>query len=104
MLVEKGEEASLSEVVLGNGTYLIDAENSRLEWIGRNLNNRHFGRIDILKGELVIVEGRPSAGNIVPQQDGSIKIHAAFDIDRTLWNVSYGSTQAFRASRHASGA
>ena len=30
-----------------------------------------------------------------PQQDGSIKIHAAFDIDRTLWGVLYGSCKYF---------
>ena len=63
--VEKSGDTALSEVAPKDGTYLLDTENSRLEWIGRNLNNRHFGRIDILKGELIIVNGRPSAGNIV---------------------------------------
>jgi rhodanese-related sulfurtransferase len=175
MPVEKIEETALSEVATEDGTYRIDTENSRLEWIGRNLNNRHFGRINILKGELNIVAGRPAAGNIVldmhtignfdlqdpayhdmlishlksddffaverfptasltltgweaqsgaspeapngiatgdltirnvtrsicfpaivaPQMDGGLKIHAAFDIDRTLWNVCYGSARLF---------
>jgi rhodanese-related sulfurtransferase len=175
MPVEKGGETALPEMAPEDGTYRIDVENSRLEWIGRNLNNRHFGRINILKGELVIVAGRPSAGNIVldmhsisnfdlqdpayhdmlishlksddffaverfptatltltgweaesgaspeapngiatgdltirdvtrsicfpaivaPQLDGGLKIHAAFDIDRTLWNVCYGSSRLF---------
>lgn len=173
--LEKGGVTTLPEVTLKDGLYLIDAENSRLEWIGRNLNNRHLGRIDILKGELIVVDGKPSAGSIVldmasitnldlqdpayrdmlmrhlksddffavqrfpnasltltgwearsgappeassgiatgdltikdvtrsisfpaivaPQQDGGIKIHAAFDIDRTLWNVCYGSAKLF---------
>jgi rhodanese-related sulfurtransferase len=171
-------EPSAKTVVLEmaeDGTYRIDAENSRVEWIGRNLNNRHLGQIAILKGELVLVAGRPSAGSIVldmhsisnldlqdpgyrdmllnhlmsddffavkryptasftltgwqaqrdaspeapggivtgdltikdvtrsinfpaivaPQQDGSIKIHAAFDLDRILWNVRYGSARLF---------
>lgn len=172
--VEKGE-ADISELLPGDGSYRIDPEYSRLEWIGRNLNNRHFGRIDIQKGNLVISGGRLSAGNIVldmntisnldlqdpvwrdmlithlksddffeverfpvalltltgweeqegasheapngfvtgdlsirdvtrrvnfpaivaPQPDGSIKAHAAFDIDRTLWNVNYGSCRLF---------
>jgi rhodanese-related sulfurtransferase len=173
--IEKGEVTTLPEVTLKDGTYHIDTENSRLEWIGRNLNNRHFGRINILKGELFVVDGRPSTGTIVldmhsisnldlldpvyhdmlirhlksddffgverfptasltltswearsgappeapsgiakgdltikdvtrsisfhaivaPQQDGGVKIHAAFDIDRTLWNVCYGSARLF---------
>ena len=175
MPVEKAGETALSEATPEDGTYRIDTENSRLEWIGRSLNNRHFGRIDILKGELILVAGRPSAGNIVldmysisnfdlqdpvyhdmlishlksddffaveryptasltltgweaqsgasseapngiatgdliirdvtrsvsfpaiiaPQLDGGLKIHAAFDIDRTLWNVCYGSARLF---------
>jgi hypothetical protein len=41
--------------VPGDGSYRIDSENSRLEWIGRNLNNRHFGRI---KGYLPDQAGR----------------------------------------------
>lgn len=173
--VETGEGTVAAEAVQQDGSYRIDVENSRLEWIGRNLNNRHFGRIAIQRGELVIVEGKPSAGSIVldmttlsnldlqdpawhdmllrhlrsddffaverfptasfsltgwavqagaspeapngiatgdltirdvsrpisfpaivaPQQDGSIKAHAAFDIDRTLWDVSYGSCKLF---------
>lgn len=36
-----------------------------LEWIGRNLNNRHFGRIAIKEGNLVIRGGRPSGGIVV---------------------------------------
>jgi rhodanese-related sulfurtransferase/polyisoprenoid-binding protein YceI len=172
--VEKGE-GEICEPLPGDGSYRIDPENSRLEWIGRNLNNRHFGRIDIQEGDLVIAGGRLSAGSIVldmntisnldqqdpvwrdmlithlksddffgvkqfplasftlagweeqevalsealngsvtgdlsirdvtrrvsfpaivaPQPDGSIKAHAAFDIDRTLWNVNYGSCRLF---------
>lgn len=175
MPVGQNGDAALPEASLTDGTYVFDIEHSRLEWIGRNLNNRHLGRIDILKGELVIADGRPVAGNIVldmhsisnfdlqdpgyrdmllshlksddffaverfptasfiltgweakpvaspeaaegiaagdltirdvtrpvcfpavvaPQQDGGIKIHAAFDIDRTLWNVCYGSARLF---------
>lgn len=172
--VEK-DETDICELALGDGSYKIDPENSRLEWIGRNLNNRHFGRIDIQRGNLLITGGRLSAGSIVldmktisnwdlhdpawrdmlithlksddffgverfpvasltltkwegqegssseipkgfvtgdlsikdvtrklrfpaivaPQPDGSIKVHAAFDIDRTLWNVDYGSCTLF---------
>lgn len=173
--VETGEGAVAAEPVLQDGTYRIDAENSRLEWIGRNLGKRHYGSIDVLQGELVIAGARLSSGSIVldmrtiantdlqdktwrdmlnrhlksddffavdrfptasftltgweaqegaspeapngtvagslsirdvtrpisfpaivaPQQDGSIKAHAVFDIDRTLWNVCYGSCRLF---------
>jgi polyisoprenoid-binding protein YceI len=32
---------------------------------------------------------------IAAQEDGSIKAHAAFDLDRTLWNVCYGSGKLY---------
>lgn len=173
--VEAGDQGEVTEPVLKDGVYRIDAEMSRLEWIGRNLNNRHFGRIAIQKGDLVIKGGRVAEGNIIldmstitdldlqdpewcnmlishlksddffaigrfptasfkltgweadkasapeapsgiatgnltikdvtrpisfpaivaPQADGAVKAHAAFDIDRTLWNVCYGSGKLF---------
>jgi hypothetical protein len=32
---------------------------------------------------------------ISAQGDGSIKAHAAFDLDRTLWNICYGSGKLY---------
>ena len=173
--VETGDLAAAAAAELQDGTYRIDVDKSRLEWIGRNLNNRHSGRIDILKGELIVREGKASGGSVVldmntitdldlqdpewrhlltrhlksddffaverfptstfrltgwapqeaaspeapnglasgeltirdvtravgfpaivaPQAEGGIKAHALFDIDRTLWNVSYGSGKLF---------
>lgn len=173
--VETGEGVGAAEPTMEDGAYLIDTENSRLEWIGRNLSNRHYGRIAIQRGELAIAGGFPVTGRIVldmksianldlqdpawrdllirhlmsddffavdrfpaaaftlsgwdaqegaspeapngivtgdlsirdvtrpvrfpaiaaPQPDGSIKAHAAFEIDRTLWNVCYGSCRLF---------
>jgi rhodanese-related sulfurtransferase/polyisoprenoid-binding protein YceI len=173
--VEAGDQGEVAEPVLKDGTYRIDVETSRLEWIGRNLNNRHFGRIAIQEGDLVIKDGRVAEGNVIldmgtitnldlqdpdwrnmlishlksddflairrfptasfkltgweadrasapeapsgiatgnltikdvtrpvsfpaivaPQADGAVKAHAAFDIDRTLWNVCYGSGKLF---------
>ncbi len=175
LTVETGDQSGAAEPELKDGTYRIDVEKSMLEWIGRNINNRHYGRIAIREGNLVIKGGKLSAGNIildmstitnldlqdsgwrnmlishltsddffavnrfptasfrltgweaqpevspdaqsgigtgdltirdvtrpisfpaivVPQADGSIKAHAAFDIDRTLWNVCYGSGKMF---------
>jgi polyisoprenoid-binding protein YceI len=173
--VETSEQAGEVSAELHDGTYRIDVEKSALEWIGRNLNNRHHGRITVREGELVISNGLPTTGSIVldmttitnldledqywsnlllahlksedffavqrfpdasfrltgwqpqeggaseapsgiaggeltirdvtrfisfpaivaPQQDGTIKAHAVLDIDRTLWNVCYGSGKLF---------
>lgn len=173
--VETGDQAGAADNVLKDGTYRIDVEKSMLEWIGRNLNNRHQGRIAIREGELAIRGGTLSEGNITldmntianldlqdpawrdllishlksddffavkrfpaasfrltgweaqvdaspeapngiatgnltirdvsrpisfpaivaPQTDGGVKAHAFFDIDRTLWNVCYGSGRLF---------
>ncbi|MBJ6752492.1 YceI family protein [Geomonas sp. Red421] len=172
--VETGTEAC-PDAATADGSYAIDTEKSSLQWIGRNLNNRHHGTIALQAGELVMRDGRLSAGSIVldmtsiensdlqdpywrdllvrhlksedffaverfptaafrlirwepesaeytdapegtalgeltirgitrpvgfpaivaPQQDGSIKAHAHFDIDRTLWDAGYGSAKLF---------
>jgi len=173
--LEADEQAIVTVAELLDGNYRIDIEKSTLEWIGRNLNKRHYGSIAVQAGELVIAGGKLSAGTIVLdmtaiscldlqdpgwrdmliqhlisddffavdryptasfrlngweaqaeaspeapqgivtgeltirdvtrpisfpatvalQQDGSIQAHAAFDIDRTLWNVCYGSCRLF---------
>jgi rhodanese-related sulfurtransferase len=156
---------------LHDGVYRIDMEKSAVEWIGRNINNRHHGRISISGGEVVLAGGLPVSGSFVldmttitnldlqdegwrgmlhrhlksedffdveryptatfelrgataitgatpgipnvelgglltvkgtarslcfpaiiaPQEDGTVKAHAALDLDRTLWDVRYGS-------------
>jgi rhodanese-related sulfurtransferase len=156
---------------LRDGVYRVDTEKSAVEWIGRNINNRHHGRIAVSGGEVVLAGGLPASGRFVldmttitnldlqdegwrgmlhrhlksedffdvdryptatfelrgaaaitgatpgspnvelagsltikgavrsisfpamvaPQEDGTIKAHAALDLDRTLWNVRYGS-------------
>lgn len=168
-------EPSPPEPVIKDGTYLIDPAASVLEWTGRNLNNRHYGRIPFKNGEIVISNGELCRGNITlemtgisnldlqdetyrqmlvshlksddffavdryptasiaikgwlpisgatpgtpdhivqgeltikgvtrelafpatvgPQEDGSIKAQTAFDMDRTAWNITYGSGKLF---------
>lgn len=158
-----------------DGVYRIDAEKSVVEWSGRNINNRHHGRIAISGGEVVLAKGLPLSGRFVldmdtitnldlqdegwrsmllrhlksedffdvehyptatfelqsaaaiaeatpgtpnveiagsltiketarsirfqaiiaAQEDGGLKAHAAFDLDRTLWNVCYGSGKLY---------
>jgi rhodanese-related sulfurtransferase len=158
-----------------DGAYAIDTEKSVFEWSGRNINNRHHGRIAFSAGEIVMANGRPLSGRIVldmnsianidlqdegwramllrhlksedffdvdryptvtfelrgaaaidtatpgtpnmeisgvltikeiarpisfpaiiaPQEDGTLKAHAALNLDRTLWNVCYGSGKLY---------
>jgi len=158
-----------------DGVYRIDAEKSVVEWSGRNINNRHHGRIAISGGEVVLANGRPVSGRFVldmntitnldlqdegwrgmllrhlksedffdveryptatfelraastiaaatpgtanveisgsltiketahsirfpaiiaAQEDGTLKAQAAFELDRTLWNVCYGSGKLY---------
>lgn len=175
LAVETAEGAYPLAASIEDGLYRVDAEKSALEWIGRNFNNRHLGRIAITSGSLIIREGIPREGSVVldmnsitnsdlqdagwrevlinhlksadffavkrfptatftltgwtsqpgatmeaqsgtvtgaltikdvtrtvsfpaaisPQADGSIKAHALLDLDRTLWNVNYGSSRLF---------
>jgi polyisoprenoid-binding protein YceI len=162
-------------VAVCDGVYHVDTEKSVLEWTGRNINNRHYGRIAISGGEVVMANGRPASGRftldmntmknldiqdegwrsmllrhlasddffdveryptaifelrgaaaiagatpgtanmelagsltikgttrpicfpamVAVQEDGSIKAQAALDIDRTNWNVCYGSGKLY---------
>jgi polyisoprenoid-binding protein YceI len=161
--------------VLKDGDYRLDPAASVLEWTGRNINNRHFGRIPFSGGVIVVSSGELRSGEVTldmtgisnldlqdetyrqmleshlksddffavgrfpvativisgwqpitgatpgspnytvqgkltikgitrqiafpatvaPQEDGSLKAQAAFNIDRTDWNISYGSGKLF---------
>jgi len=37
-----------------SGTYTVDISQSIIEWAGRNPNGKHFGRVQLLKGEMTI--------------------------------------------------
>jgi rhodanese-related sulfurtransferase len=173
--VEGSHSVEMAAVSMHDGNYEIEIEASRLEWIGRNANNRHYGSIAIKGGELIVRNGLPYRGrveadmtsirdfdlqdeswnsllirhlksadffevdrfptaafeltgweplteatpgtpngiaigqlttknaarlirfpaDVSPEKDGSLKAHAALDIDRTLWNVNYGSGRLY---------
>jgi len=38
---------------LKDGTYTVDISQSTIEWTGRNPNGKHFGRVQLLNGEMV---------------------------------------------------
>lgn len=65
---------------LEDRSFQVDTTQSRIEWIGRNTNSSHFGAVRIAAGEIIV-------------KDGSII--GNFDIDRTKWNIVYGSTRFF---------
>jgi polyisoprenoid-binding protein YceI/rhodanese-related sulfurtransferase len=163
-----------THLLLPEGEYQIDTEQSMVEWFGRNPNTKHFGTVRISKGKIQIensnmtgtveidmnsieninlagdelqpvlvshlksddfflVKAFPKAtftisgGNLIedahlsspnyevngtlelrgaradlsfkatiaPADDNGLVAEAHFDIDRTRWNVIYGSTRFF---------
>lgn len=172
--VESGAPAAQPSNAL-DGVYHINAEKSVVEWTGRNINNRHYGRIALSDGDVVLANGLPVSGRFVldmgtilnvdlqdegwrgmlhkhlssedffdvehyptatfelrgsaaiagatpgtpnveiagsltvkgvtrplcfpaivaPQADGTFKAQAALDLDRTLWDVHYGSGRLY---------
>lgn len=165
---EKGEEIGVLD-----GAYSIDPTASRVEWMGRNIGNKHTGRISVASGEFNFAEGDLRNGELildmnslidvdlldesynkqlvghlkstdffavdefpetklvltgmdkleaigsmpnyhlkalltikgianeidfdafVHERDGKMVLNAHFDIDRTRWNVKYGSERFF---------
>ncbi len=48
--------------VFRDGVYPLDTEKSVVEWTGRNINNRHYGRIAFSGGEVVLANGLADVG------------------------------------------
>lgn len=69
--VEPAAQGELREPRLLDRRYRVDPERSVLEWTGRNINNRHYGRIALAGGEIVIREGSLASGTITLEM-GSI--------------------------------
>ena len=170
-----GNPARPLEPVLQDGRFELDTAASRLEWTGRNINNRHYGTVPLVSGWVAICCGLVGGGSVTldmtgisnrdltdetyramleghlksadffdvtryptgtvtlaasdplaivpagtvntrlqvlltlkgithnldipavvePQGDGSVKVQATFAIDRTRWDVTYGSGRFF---------
>jgi polyisoprenoid-binding protein YceI len=67
--------------VVRDGVYPLDTEKSVVEWTGRNINNRHYGRITISGGEVVLADGLPVSGRFVLEMDSM----ANLDIQDEGW-------------------
>lgn len=63
--VDPAVAAEQGKPLLVDGRYPIDTVASRLEWTGRNLNNRHCGTITISGGEVMVESGRPVDGQVI---------------------------------------
>ena len=175
----QGESAEMAgdpetRLLLPEGEYKIDTDQSTIEWFGRNPNTKHFGTVRISEGQIKIENGNMTgsieidmdsieninlkgdelqpvlvshlksddfflikafpkatfiinggelvgeahmsspnyevngtlelrgvkqdlsfAATIAPADDNGLVAEAHFDIDRTRWNVIYGSTRFF---------
>jgi rhodanese-related sulfurtransferase len=79
--VETGNPAVVEETPR-NGMYQVDTGKSVLEWAGRNINNRHYGRIAIKSGELAINGAELTAGNLVLDMNSITNL----DLQDSFWN------------------
>jgi rhodanese-related sulfurtransferase len=60
----QGTGETAAQVAAFSGSLPIDTEESRLEWTGRNLINKHWGTIGIADGKLVFENGNLVGGRI----------------------------------------
>lgn len=49
---------------LPDGEHAVDAEKSLVEWVGRNVANRHFGTLRVARGTVRVREGRLDGGRV----------------------------------------
>lgn|GEM_PF-518831 len=73
--LEAGEGPGAAEMTLKDGLYAVDSAASRLEWLGRNLNGRHYGTIAVSGGEVGIKNGLLTGGSV------SLDMRSIADLD-----------------------
>ncbi len=61
---ENGNEESLC-LEVKDGKYAIDLKESRVEWTGRNLLNKHWGNIQLKSGSITLKGGIPVVGEFI---------------------------------------
>jgi rhodanese-related sulfurtransferase len=67
--IETSGAKKIEEPALEAGRYVINPALSRLEWIGRNLNNRHMGTIQLAGGEVNYGQGELWGGTVTLSMD-----------------------------------
>jgi polyisoprenoid-binding protein YceI len=96
--VEQGS-ASPSPVV-NDGVYPLDTEKSVVEWTGRNINNRHYGRIAISGGEVVTYNGLPVSGRFVLDMDSMANLDLQDEGWRAMLHRHLKSEDFFDVERY----
>lgn len=97
--VERSKPAAPAAAIR-NGSYRLDAAASVLEWTGRNINNRHYGRIPFIDGELVIDGGELRRGKIVLDMTGISNLDLKDDTYRQMLVSHLKSDDFFDVARY----
>lgn len=61
----EGEAPQPSDPAIPEGTLALDLSQSRIEWTGRNLLNKHIGTIGLRSGEIEVADGKLVGGFVV---------------------------------------
>jgi rhodanese-related sulfurtransferase len=85
--------------VLKDGTYYIDPSASVLEWTGRNINNRHYGRIPFKGGEFSIAGENLRKGEVLLDMAGIINLDLQDDTYRSMLEAHLKSEDFFDVGR-----
>ena len=85
--------------LLKDGTYRIDPSASVLEWTGRNMNNRHYGRIPFKGGEFAIVEEKLRRGEITLDMAGICNLDLRDESYRQMLETHLKSEDFFAVDR-----
>lgn len=102
--LERTAPAGLRKPLLIDGRYDIDAAASRLEWTGRNLNNRHFGTIGVSGGEIRIENGHPVEGQVILAMDSIANLDIADEGYKRLLISHLSSDDFFDVARYPTAA
>lgn len=97
--VEQGDSAT-ETAATRDGSYLLDPAASVLEWTGRNINNRHYGRIPFSGGELVIDRGELQQGKMVLDMTGISNLDLQDDTYRQMLISHLKSDDFFDVQRY----
>lgn len=68
------EGMPLTDPILHDGIYTVDTSASRVEWTGRNINNRHYGVVSLGEGEVKIAGGLPVSGRATVDMNSLVNL------------------------------
>lgn len=82
------------------GRYVLDPAVSRLEWIGRNLNNRHMGTLRLEGGEVLYGQGEFVGGRVTLAMDTITDLDLQDEEYRSMLIRHLTSDDFFDVARH----